>query len=160
MGRTRKHDYEGIVAMHKAGCTPSEICKRYFCTPTTITTALNRVTGIDGTERRNIEIKRIITEIEKMEHCTTQEAREKLGVSSYLIHRAFKKFGRPANCIPENPSPGQMRILNLLLKGKKQVDVAKELGLSRERVRQVASRAMEAGLLPSMTQETPCPASE
>ena len=99
-------------------------------------------TRLSHAERR--ERRREIAEFMK-EHKDTQKAVAHFGCTLSLVSRACKEFGVDVPKTASVATVGSFVILKRLLDGAKQIEVAGERGISRERVRQVANNAREAG---------------
>jgi transposase len=78
---------------------------------------------------------------------TTKDICKKYDVSPMLVSHALSEFGIPSRRDSQRVGSRTFDVLKSLMDGGRNVDVAAEFGVSREWVRQIHDRAVEAGIL-------------
>ena len=99
-------------------------------------------TRLSHAERR--ERRREIAEFMR-EHHDTQKTIVHFGCTHSLVARSCKEYGVDMPRSGSVAGASSFVVLKRLLEGAKQIEVAREHNVSRERVRKIASNAREAG---------------
>ncbi len=126
-----------------AGGTVPDACKQFKVRPGTVYDAIVGVKPQHEFSRRQ---RREIADFMKDALNTVESAAKHFGVDVHYVYKSCSEHGvKYRNNVKAIPNPNSFAIMRELWGGKNQADVAREFGVTYQRVQQILNAAIDGG---------------